>query len=247
MTNPVSTAAALVIGDELLSGKIREENVQELAKVLRVLGIRLVRVNVVGDDLGTIAQEVRELSAAHDVVFTSGGVGPTHDDITIDAVAHAFGVAAAVNADVEALLKRAYGDRYHAGHQRMALVPEGATLRSTEEVPWPTIVMRNVWVLPGVPEVFRMKLALLKSHLVGAHRFVSRAVLTQMDEGDLKPLLDQVVVAFPEVAVGSYPRWRSPDYKTKITFDAASDGQVDAAVEAFLKLLPPGELVRQET
>lgn len=247
MTNPVSTAAALVIGDELLSGKIREENVQELAKVLRVLGIRLVRVNVVGDDLGTIAQEVRELSAAHDVVFTSGGVGPTHDDITIDAVAHAFGVAAAVNADVEALLKRAYGDRYHAGHQRMALVPEGATLRSTEEVPWPTIVMRNVWVLPGVPEVFRMKLALLKSHLVGAHRFVSRAVLTQMDEGDLKPLLDQVVVAFPEVAVGSYPRWRSPDYKTKITFDAASDAQVDAAVEAFLKLLPPGELVRQET
>lgn len=247
MTNPVSTAAALVIGDELLSGKIREENVQGLAKVLRVLGIRLVRVNVVGDDLGTIAQEVRELSAAHDVVFTSGGVGPTHDDITIDAVAHAFGVAAAVNADVEALLKRAYGDRYHAGHQRMALVPEGATLRSTEEVPWPTIVMRNVWVLPGVPEVFRMKLALLKSHLVGAHRFVSRAVLTQMDEGDLKPLLDQVVVAFPEVAVGSYPRWRSPDYKTKITFDAASDAQVDAAVEAFLKLLPPGELVRQET
>ncbi len=246
MNEPISTAAALVIGDELLSGKIREENIHELAKVLRSLGIRLVRVNVVGDDLPTIAQDVRELSDKYDVVFTSGGVGPTHDDITIDAVAHAFGVAAAVNPEVEALLKRAYGERYHAGHQRMALVPDGAVLRCTEEVPWPTIVMRNVWVLPGVPEVFRMKLLLLKCHLVGAHRFVSRAVLTQMDEGDLKPLLDQVVVAFPEVAVGSYPRWRSAEYKTKITFDAASEAEVDAALQAFLKLLPPGEPAHHE-
>ena len=242
----VSSAAALVIGDELLSGKIREENIYELAKVLRALGIRLARVNLVGDDLDTIASEVRALSEAHDVVFTSGGVGPTHDDITIEGVAKAFGVEASVHADVEALLKRAYGERYHAGHQRMALVPHGAELFSSEEVPWPTIVMHNVWVLPGVPEVFRMKLLLVKSHLSGTQRYLSRAGFTKMDEGDLKPLLDRVVERHPEVAVGSYPRWRSPDYKTKVTFDACAEAPLQAAVAEFLELLPEGEPQRVE-
>ncbi|MCA9639692.1 MAG: competence/damage-inducible protein A [Polyangiaceae bacterium] len=242
----VSTAAALIIGDELLSGKIREENIYELAKLLRTLGIRFCRVNLIGDDLDNIANEVKALSETHDVVFTSGGVGPTHDDITIEGVAKAFGVEAQVHADVEALLQRAYGERYHEGHQRMALVPEGAELLSSEEVPWPTIVMRNVWVLPGVPEVFRMKLLLVKAHLVGTQRFLSRAVFTKMDEGDLKPLLDQVVAHHSEVAVGSYPRWRSPDYKTKITFDAASEVVLQPALDEFLQLLPEGEPQRVE-
>ncbi|MGE0325537.1 MAG: competence/damage-inducible protein A [Polyangiaceae bacterium] len=242
----VSTAAALVIGDELLSGKIREENIYELAKLLRTLGIKLSRVNLIGDDLDNIASEVKALSESHDVVFTSGGVGPTHDDITIEGVAKAFGVEARVHADVEALLQRAYGERYHAGHQRMALVPDGAELLSSEEVPWPTIVMRNVWVLPGVPEVFRMKLLLVKTHLVGTQRYLSRAVFTKMDEGDLKPLLDRVVANHSAVSVGSYPRWRSPDYKTKITFDAASEAVLQPAVDEFLGLLPDGEPQRIE-
>ncbi len=242
----VSTAAALVIGDELLSGKIREENIYELAKVLRALGIRLARVNLVGDDLETIAREVKALSEAHDVVFTSGGVGPTHDDITIDGVAEAFGVKASVHPDVEALLRRAYGERYHEGHQRMALVPLGADLISSDEVPWPTIVMHNVWVLPGVPEVFRMKLLLVKAHLTGTQCYLSRAVFTQMDEGDLKPLLDQVVGNHAEVAIGSYPRWRSPDYKTKVTFDASSQALLQPALDEFLALLPKGEPQRVE-
>lgn len=242
----VTTAAALVIGDELLSGKIREENIYELAKVLRALGIRLSRVNLVGDELDVIASEVKSLSSAHDVVFTSGGVGPTHDDITIEGVARAFGVTAYVHPDVEALLQRAYGERYHEGHQRMALVPEGAELFSSEEVPWPTIVMHNVWVLPGVPEVFRMKLLLVKAHLVGTQRYLSRAVFTNMDEGDLKPLLDRVVANHREVAVGSYPRWRSPEYKTKVTFDASSERLLEPALGEFLALLPDGEPQRVE-
>ncbi|MBX3184058.1 MAG: competence/damage-inducible protein A [Polyangiaceae bacterium] len=237
----VREAAALVIGDELLSGKIRDENIYELARLLRSLGVVLRRVVMVGDDLETISDELRALSARYDLVFTSGGVGPTHDDITVDAVARAFDVAAAVHPELEALLRAAYGARYHAGFERMALAPVGAELFRTEEVPWPTIIMQNVWVLPGVPEVFRMKLRQVASRVEGARQFVTRAVLTRMDEGDLKPLLDEVVARFPEVQVGSYPRWRSEEYKTKITFDAATEAALEEAVAAFLQLLPEGE------
>lgn len=241
-----ATAAALIIGDELLSGKIQEENVFALAKTLRGIGVRLMRVNLIGDDLEGIAEEITQLCAQYDVVFTSGGVGPTHDDLTIDAVAAAFGVPAEINPEMEALLQRAYGARYHEGHRRMALVPQGAELIRSVEVPWPTIRMKNVWVLPGVPEAFRMKLPLVREFLGGAHTFLTRAVYTNMDEGDLKASLDQIVAEHPEVSVGSYPRWRSPEYKTKVTFDAAEQPCLDRAVEAFLQLLPPGAHIRSE-
>src|SRR5690242_17411044 len=104
-----------------------------------------------------------------------------------------------------------------------------------------TVRFRNVWCLPGVPEVFRMKLQVVRAHMVSAPRFVSFAVYTKMDEGDLKPLLDRVVAAHPDVEVGSYPKWHDPTYKTKLTFDGRDEARVRAARDAFVALLPPGE------
>ncbi|MEB2310769.1 MAG: molybdopterin-binding protein [Sorangiineae bacterium] len=242
----VDTAAALLIGNELLSGKIHESNLVELARTLRALGIQLARVVMVPDDLELIAAEVRALSERYGVVFTSGGIGPTHDDITLEGVARGFGVEARVEPTMEALLRGAYGERITEGHLRMALVPEGARLATTPDILWPTVVMRNVWVLPGVPEIFRMKLAVVRSALRGPEPFVSRAVFTQMDEGELKPLLDRVVSAHPEVEVGSYPKWFDRDYKTKLTFDARDAAAVEAALAHFLTLLPRGEPQRVE-
>ena len=239
--SPARTAAALLIGNELLSGKIREANLFELAKTLRQIGVVLRRVSMVSDDIDVIAAEVKALSEQHDVVFTSGGVGPTHDDVTIEAVAQAFGVRAAIDATMEKLLRNAYGERCTDGHLRMALVPEGAELATTPEIVWPTVVMQNVWILPGVPEIFRMKLAVVRELVHGDEPFISRAVYTKMDEGDLKPLLDEVVVNEPEVEIGSYPKFFDPSYKTKVTFDARSQKRVDAAVERFVALLPEGE------
>src|SRR5262245_43845403 len=126
MAEPTRTAAALLIGNELLSGKIHEANLVELARTLRAVGVNLRRVVMVPDDLDVIAAEVRALHAAYDVVFTSGGVGPTHDDITIEAIAKAFDVPAVVDATFEAMLREVYGDRMTDGHRRMALVPQGA-------------------------------------------------------------------------------------------------------------------------
>ena len=241
MAEPSRTAAALLIGNELLSGKIHEANLVELARTLRAAGVALKRVVMVPDELDVIADEVRILHAAFDVVFTSGGVGPTHDDITIEAVAKAFGVPAVVDATFEAMLRNVYGDRMTDGHRRMALVPLGADLVAHDEVRWPTVRMKNVWVLPGVPEAFRMKLAVVRDHVRGSYRFVTREVFTRMDEPDLKPLLDKVVAAHPDVDVGSYPKWFDARYKTKITFDATDESKLEAAVTDFLALLPEGE------
>jgi molybdenum cofactor synthesis domain-containing protein len=240
------TAAALVIGNELLSGKIKDENTYELARTLRRLGIELRRVVCVLDDIDTIAREVRLLSDSHDVVFTSGGVGPTHDDVTMESVAKAFGVEAKLHPDLAALIRKHYGDNVKEGHLRMAVVPEGSVLHVTEEIRWPVTVKGNVWILPGVPEIFRMKLRVAEGVLGADEPFLSRAVFTNLDEGTLKPWLDAVVAAHPKVDVGSYPTWADIGYRTKLTFDGKDETAVDACKEAFLALLPEGEPQRVE-
>jgi molybdopterin-biosynthesis enzyme MoeA-like protein len=131
----------------------------------------------------------------------------------------------------------------------MALVPEGAALEVSAEVTWPTVRLGNTWLLPGIPEVFRMKLPVVVARIGGAggaSAFVSRAVYVRMDEGVLKPMLDRVVAAFADVSVGSYPKWLDPGYKTKVTFDGRDAARVLAARDAFVALLPPGEPQRTE-
>lgn len=238
---PPKTAAALVIGNEILSGKVEEANVHVLARALRGLGVELRRVVTVLDDVDTIAREVRELAAAHDWLFTSGGVGPTHDDVTVEGVAKAFGVRVLESPALASMLREHYRERCTDGHLRMALIPEGASLEVSEDVRWPTIRFRNTWLFPGVPEIFRMKLAVAAGVIGKGHAYVTRAVYTNMDEGDLKPLLDAVVERFPDVGVGSYPKWADPTYKTKLTFDGRDEARVDAARDALIALLPAGE------
>ena len=241
----MKTAAILVIGNEILSGKVEEANIAVLARELRKLGILLRRVVVVLDDVDTIAREVSELSKAHDWLFTSGGVGPTHDDVTVDAVAKAFGVRVVSAPEMEAMLRAHYKERCTEGHLRMALIPEGAALEVSAAVRWPTIRLHNTWLLPGIPEVFKMKLPVVIERVRGqsnaAQPFVTHSVYVKMDEGDLKPLLDRVVEAFPDVSVGSYPKWLDPSYKTKLTFDGQDGPRALAAREAFVASLPAGE------
>ena len=235
------TAAALVIGNEILSGKVEEANVGVLARTLRGLGVPLERVVTVPDVIETIVSEIRSLSKAHTWLFTSGGVGPTHDDVTIEAAALAFGRKVVSDPNLEAMLRSHYKERCTPGHLRMALIPEGAALEVTPEVRWPTVRIENTWLLPGIPEVFRMKLPVVVSHLGADTPFVSHAVYTRMDEGDLRPLLDRVVADFADVDVGSYPKWMDPAYKTKLTFDGRDAARVRAARDAFVALLPEGE------
>jgi molybdenum cofactor synthesis domain-containing protein len=238
------SAAALVIGDEILSGKVDEANVGVLARALRELGVELRRVVVVKDDVDTIAREVRALASMHDWLFTSGGIGPTHDDVTIEAVARAFDVPVVMSPLMEKMLRDHYRERITEGHLRMAHIPSGASLEVTETIRWPTVRIKNTWIMPGIPEVFRMKIPVIVQRLSQGDpgpAFVSLAVYTKMDEGDLKPLLDAVVAQFPDVAVGSYPKWMDPSYKTKLTFDGRDVARVRAAHDVFVATLPAGE------
>jgi molybdenum cofactor synthesis domain-containing protein len=242
----VENAAALIVGNELLSGKVAEANLVELARTLRSLGVKLGRATFLPDDLELLTREIAMLAKEYPVVFTSGGVGPTHDDITIDAVARAFGVRVVHEPILEALVRGVYGEHSTAAHLRMALVPEGATLATSPSGAWPTPVFGNVWMLPGVPEVFREKLDTVRAWVRGPAPFVSRAVYTRLDEARLKALIDAVVLAHPELEIGSYPRWFEPSYKTKITFDARDAEAVERGANAFVASLPDGALVRIE-
>jgi molybdenum cofactor synthesis domain-containing protein len=241
-----NTAALLLVGNELLSGKVVDANLTPLAQTLRALGIQLVRVSVLPDELGVLTDEIRKLAREHDVLFTSGGVGPTHDDVTIDAVANAFGTRVVFDPTLVELVRRAYGARATEDHLRLARIPDGATLATSLDGAWPTPVLQNVWMLPGVPEVFREKLAIVRASLVGPEPFFSRAVFTRVEEAGLVKLLDAIVIAHPLVEVGSYPRWFEPSYRTKITFDGRSREAVEAAAQAFIDRLPAETLVRVE-
>ncbi len=237
------TAAALVIGNELLTGKIQDANVLVLARTLRGIGVLLRRVVMVLDELDTIASEVRALADSHDVVFTSGGVGPTHDDVTIAAISKAFGVDPVRSPEIEDTLRAYYKERLTDGHLAMAKIPAGARLARTAGGVWPAIVKDNVWILPGVPQIFAMKMPLVAAELGTGRGWVSLAVFTTLDEGDLKEALDRVVAAHPDVEIGSYPTFSEVRYRTKLTFDGMDEAAVKRARDAFVGSLSAGVIV----
>lgn len=242
-TTKPRTAAALIIGNELLTGKVQDANVAVLAKALFALGIALERVIFCPDEVDVIVADLDALRSGYDYVFTSGGVGPTHDDVTMAAVARAFGKPLARSPEIETLLRELLGTRVTPEHLRMAVVPEGALLVRSSRGRWPTIRMENVFILPGLPEIFRHKLDVLSEHLEGGPPFVSRAVNTSSDEGKIAPLLERLVREHPAVAIGSYPRWGDGPVRVAVTFDGRDRAAVDRAVEAFHRVLPADQIV----
>lgn len=246
MTTVVETAAFLAIGNELLSGKVVEANLAPLAKTLRALGIELRTAEILLDDVPTLSRAIARLSAAHGLVVTSGGVGPTHDDVTIEAVAKAFQRKVVRDPTLVELVRETFGDKTSDAHLRFADIPEGAELRRAPDVSWPTPVVENVWILPGVPEVFRMKLATLRAWVAGPRPFISRALVLNRDEVELKDLLDAVVAAHPTISVGSYPALFNPRYRTRITFDGTEAAAVQAALDDLRARLDESSIVDVE-
>ncbi|MEO1368876.1 MAG: molybdopterin-binding protein, partial [Acidobacteriota bacterium] len=229
-----------------LTGKIQDVNVAVLAKELFSLGVTLRRVVVCPDEVDVIADDVQALKRGHDWVVTSGGVGPTHDDVTIRAVARAFGRDVVLDPKLERLLRAYFGERLTDDHLRMAMVPEGADMVSAPGVRWPTVLMENVFILPGLPEVFAMKMPTLRHHIGEERPFLSRAVATRCDEAEIASLLDDLDARFPEVAIGSYPRWGDDPVRVKITFDGRDPGRVDGAVAALVAALPADQIVTED-
>ena len=241
------SAAALIIGNEILSGKISDTNTSFLAQGLFELGIELRRVVVCGDDVQTICDELNALRTSHDLVFTSGGVGPTHDDVTIEGVASAFGRAVVQSEAVVKVIRHYYGDRATEAHLRMANMPEGSEMLRSAEAPWPTVVIENVFVLPGVPEIFKLKFTDLRKRLDDGEGFHSQSVYTRSGEGEIAELLERVAGRFPTVMVGSYVKWGAEDYRTKITFDSHDPKAASEAADMLVDELDDDLFVRRET
>lgn len=231
MANP--TAAMLVIGDEILSGRTRDANMHHLAGQLTEAGITLEEVRVVSDDHGRIVAAVQALSEAYDHVFTSGGIGPTHDDITADAIGAAFGVSVDVREDARALLAAHYartGSDLNAARLRMARIPEGAALIDNPVSVAPGFTLGNVHVMAGVPSVFTAMVASVLPTLTGGAPLLSETLRVDRGEGDLAGPLGEVAAAMPELSFGSYPFQKEGVYGSNIVVRGPDRDALLAAV-----------------
>ena len=240
----VTTAAALIIGDEILSGKVRDANTECIIELMCDLGVDLRRIVTMGDEEDEIASEVRFCSDRFDAVITSGGVGPTHDDRTVAAVARAFGVGVERSPDLERMIRSWWGDRFNEGALRMADIPEGSTLLYSSDGNMPLVVCRNVYLLPGIPRLFHAKIGALREVLHGESHAGANLYLSS-DESAVAGILSEVDAAFDSVKIGSYPRHEaSEDHQVWITVEAATADEVGHAVDRLLELLPTDEVIR---
>ena len=237
MTNP--TAAMLVIGDEILSGRTRESNMHHLAGELTRAGIDLCEVRVVRDDAEAITDAVRTLRAAVDVVVTSGGIGPTHDDITADAVARAFEAPIGVREDARAVLAAHYearGQELNEARLRMARIPEGATLIDNPISAAPGFSIGNVHVMAGVPSIFEAMVASVLPTLTGGAPLLSQSLEIRRGEGDIAGPLGQLAGRYPDLSLGSYPFQRDGCFGAQVVIRGADGARVDAAMTELAEM-----------
>ena len=231
MPNP--TAAMLVIGDEILSGRTRDANAHHLAQELAKVGIDLHEIRVVRDAPEAIEHAVRTLSAAHDHLFTSGGIGPTHDDITADCVAAAMGAPIDVRDDARAILQAHYdrsGTELNAARLRMARIPEGATLIDNPVSAAPGFTLGNVHVMAGVPSIFTAMVASVLPTLTGGAPLLSQTLRIERGEGDLAGPLADLAQEFDDLSFGSYPFQQNGAYGSNIVVRGTDGARLDAAI-----------------
>lgn len=237
MTTP--TAAMLVIGDEILSGRTRDSNMNHLAKALTEHGISLVEARMIGDDHAAIVRHVREMSGAYDHLFTSGGIGPTHDDITAEAVADAMGAACGIRDDARAILQAHYdrsGMDLNEARLRMARIPDGATLIDNPVSAAPGFILGNVHVMAGVPSIFEAMLAGILPTLTGGAPMLSQSLRVNRGEGDIAGPLGQLAAAHPEVSIGSYPFQKDGRYGTNLVVRSQDGAAVDRVMTEMTAL-----------
>jgi molybdenum cofactor synthesis domain-containing protein len=231
------TAGILIIGNEILSGKVVDTNSPYLCAELRALGVDVEKIITIPDVSEAISREVRAMSQAYDWVFTSGGIGPTHDDLTMDAVSAAFGVETVCSESIVARIARAQGKPATESQLKMAMIPAGATLVDAGDLWFPAVIVGNVHIFPGVPQLLRKKFESIRERFRGVP-FVLRRVYVSRRESDIVPSLNELVAEFPELMLGSYPRFEEKTFQTLLTLESRDPGYVQRALDALLARLP---------
>ncbi|MFK7928175.1 MAG: competence/damage-inducible protein A [Myxococcota bacterium] len=235
------TAAAIIIGNEILSGKFADENGPFLIERLRALGVDLGRIVTIADDHDVIADEVRRASSSFDHVFTSGGVGPTHDDITLESVGAAFGEPMIAHPSLVKLLEAAGLSDEHS--MRMATVPQSTELLWEGNAGFPVVLVHNVFVLPGVPKLFRLKFEAVADRFAGV-QMLTRRIYTAQRETEIAAILSAAQDAFETVDIGSYPRFGTEPWRVIVTLESRHEADLQSC---YLRLCDELDIMDRQT
>jgi FAD synthetase len=239
------SAGIIIIGNEVLSGKTQDTNSYFLCTELRRLGVEVQKISTITDVIEVIGEEVAAFSNRFDLVFTTGGVGPTHDDVTIDGVAHGFSLKVVRHPDIERRMRERLGSQVNEARLRMANVPQGAELLATEALFAPIIKIRNVYIFPGIPRILQERFHVIKERFRDAPYFLKN-VYVKYGEGVIATMLNEVLVKFPQLLLGSYPVLDNSDYKVKVTLESKDTDYLERALQTFLSSLPEGAICRIE-
>ena len=234
------TAAILVIGDEILSGRTKDKNIGFIAETLTDVGIDLEEVRIVADSEAAIVEAVRALSSRYDVLLTTGGIGPTHDDITADCVAKAFGVPISHHPDAVALLKSHWEKRnieVNEARLRMARIPEGAELIANAVSAAPGFVLRNVYVMAGVPAIMQAMMDEVVKRLPVSRKLISETIEAGRGEGDIAVVAAKVQADHPDVRIGSYPYHDGRGFVTRLVLRSRDTAALAEARRAMADAL----------
>jgi molybdenum cofactor synthesis domain-containing protein len=239
----MATVGVVIVGNEVLAGRVEEQNARFLCGALRSAGAVLGRITVVPDDVEQIAEDVRHMTARFDYVLTSGGIGSTHDDVTLLGIARAFELPLVPEPHLEALLEAHFRGGFDAAVARMARVPRGAVLLGREQPIYPLVRVKNVFALPGVPRFLREKFELARPFLAGAPP-VLRQMFLRVPEDRIAALLERFDADHPDVSVGSYPKFEDEDHRVEVSIEAADARAVDAALAELKARIPADWVVR---
>lgn len=239
-------AAILIIGNEILSGKIQDSNSAYLAKELRSLGVELREIRIIPDEVTRIAEAVRDFSERFEFVFTSGGVGPTHDDVTMEGIARAFGQKVVRHPNLTKILESWYKHELNEDRLKMAEVPEGSRFLAEDKLSFPAIAFRNVFIFPGVPEIFREKFQAIRESFRETPYYLKN-VYVKMPEGKLASYLNQLLKQHPDLLLGSYPEMNNPGYRVKVTLESKKSSYLEEALQNLTRALPPDAIVKIES
>jgi len=239
------TAGLVVIGNEILSGKIVDTNSPFLAGQLRELGVDLERIVTIPDVVSVIAAEVRAFSEAFDFVFTSGGIGPTHDDVTMEAVAQAFGRRMRLDETLIDRIRRVHDKPLNDAMKKMAMLPEGASVIDAGDLWFPIVCVENVHVFPGIPQLFEKKFHSIRHRFGGVPIKLTRVYVTRY-ESDIAEDLHDLLREFPELMLGSYPRIGEPEYRVMLTLESRDPDYLERATRSLCSRLSPDVIHRIE-
>ena len=238
----MKTAGIIIIGNEILSGKVKDVNSTYLCQELRTLGVEVKQIITIPDNSEIIGQTTVDFSERFNWVFTSGGIGPTHDDITVASIAKAFGKDLFECPQIIKLIRKFHGEKMTDAHRRMAMIPIGSELIESLEGRPPQLQFRNIFIFPGIPEYLKIRFSNIKEKF-RTTPIVLKEIYLKADEGEIAESLDLTLETFPELMLGSYPNVSGTEYKVKLTLECRDSVYLEKAFNFLYERLPKKHVI----